>query len=45
MPTVTPLFVTRLYRAAVNDLARPKIDHDELRASCLAIAGDDEAGQ
>jgi uncharacterized protein (TIGR02466 family) len=45
MPTITPLFVTRLYRAAVNDLAKPKVDYDELAASCLAIAEDDEAGQ
>ncbi|MFN0114661.1 MAG: TIGR02466 family protein [Paracoccaceae bacterium] len=45
MPTITPLFVTRLYRAAVNDLAKPKVDYDELRASCLAIAEDDAAGQ
>jgi uncharacterized protein (TIGR02466 family) len=45
MPTLTPLFVTRLYRAAVNDLAKPKVSYDDLRASCLAIAEDDEAGQ
>ena len=31
MPT-TPLFVTRLYRAEVNDLGKKKIDFDELVA-------------
>lgn len=41
----TPLFVTRLYRARLNDLARPKVDYDELHDSCLGIAEDDEAGQ
>ena len=45
MPDISTLFVTRLYRAALNDLARPRVDQDELNASCLAIAEDDEAGQ
>lgn len=45
MASTTPLFVTRLYRATLNDLARPKVDYDELFQSCQAIAEDDEAGQ
>jgi uncharacterized protein (TIGR02466 family) len=45
MPEISTLFVPRLYRAALNDLAKPKVDQDELNASCLAIAEDDEAGQ
>ncbi len=45
MPEITSLFVTRLYRARLNDLAKKKFDHAELRASCAAIAEDDEAGQ
>ena len=45
MAEVTSLFVTRLYRAALHDLGKKKVDYDELRASCLAIAEDDEAGQ
>ena len=45
MPEITSLFVTRLYRARLNDLAKKKIDYGELRASCEAIAEDDEAGQ
>ena len=44
MPT-TPLFVTPLYRAGLNDLAKKKVDYAELAASCNAIAEDDEAGQ
>jgi uncharacterized protein (TIGR02466 family) len=44
MPT-TPLFVTRLYRAKLNDLAKKKVDYEELAMSCNAIAEDDEAGQ
>ncbi|MDO8883490.1 MAG: TIGR02466 family protein [Pseudotabrizicola sp.] len=44
MPT-TSLFVTRLYRANLNDLAKKKVDYAELAASCNAIAEDDEAGQ
>lgn len=45
MASTTPLFVTRLYRATLNDLAKPKVDYDELHDSCLGIAEDDEAGQ
>ena len=45
MAEITSLFVTRLYRAAVNDLGKKKIDFDDLASSCLAIAEDDEAGQ
>jgi uncharacterized protein (TIGR02466 family) len=45
MPDITSLFVTRLYRAALNDLAKKKIDYAELKSSCDAIAEDDEAGQ
>lgn len=45
MPDISTLFVTRLYRAGLNELAKPRVDYDELRASCLAIAEDDEAGQ
>ena len=45
MAEITSLFVTRLYRAEVNDLGKKKIDFDELASSCLAIAEDDEAGQ
>lgn len=44
MPT-TSLFVTKLYRAKLNDLVKKKIDYAELAASCDAIAEDDEAGQ
>lgn len=45
MADITSLFVTRLYRAALNELAKKKIDYSELESSCLAIAEDDEAGQ
>ena len=45
MPDITSLFVTRLYRARLNDLARKKVDYEELRDSCDAIADDDAAGQ
>ena len=45
MPEITSLFVTRLYRATLNELAKPKLDYRELQASCQAIARDDEAGQ
>ncbi len=45
MAEITSLFVTRLYRAAVNDLGKKKVDFAELAASCSAIAEDDEAGQ
>ena len=45
MADITSLFVTRLYRAALNDLAKTSVDYAELAASCNAIAEDDEAGQ
>ena len=45
MAEITSLFVTRLYRAKVNDLGKKQIDFDDLASSCLAIAEDDEAGQ
>lgn len=41
---IRSLFVTRLYHAALAEQA-PGIDQDELLASCLSIAEDDEAGQ
>ena len=44
MADISSLFVTRLYRARLSDHA-PKIDTDELEASCYSIAEDDEAGQ
>ena len=40
MSAVTPLFVTKLYRAAVEGA-----DNRALLAACRAIAADDEAGQ
>jgi uncharacterized protein (TIGR02466 family) len=45
MAEISNLFVTRLYRAAVNDLAKKKISYEELEETCLGIAEDDEAGQ
>ena len=45
MATITSLFVTRLYRADLNDLAKKKVDYAELEDACLGIAEDDEAGQ
>ena len=45
MAEITSLFVTRLYRALVNDLSKKKISYDELEDACLGIAEDDEAGQ
>ncbi len=45
MPDIASLFVTRLYRAGLNDLAKKKVDYDELRITCETIAEDDEAGQ
>lgn len=45
MAEISSLFVTRLYRAKLNELARKKVDYDELRASCEMIADEDEAGQ
>jgi len=40
MATITSLFVTRLYRDRLSG-----IDTQELEATCLSIADDDEAGQ
>ncbi len=45
MSSTTNLFVTPLYRAKLNDLAKKKVDYEELKSTCLAIAEDDEAGQ
>ena len=45
MPDITSLFVTRLYRAKLNELAKKKVDYDELRVTCETVAEDDEAGQ
>lgn len=45
MPEITSLFVTRLYRADLNARAKKPVDLAELKASCEAIAEDDEAGQ
>ncbi|GAB4272247.1 MAG: TIGR02466 family protein [Pararhodobacter sp.] len=44
MSTIESLFVTRLYRARLDEF-KPRIDTDELVASCYSIAEDDEAGQ
>jgi uncharacterized protein (TIGR02466 family) len=44
MATIQSLFVTRLYQAPVNDLAKRKVDFAELHATCLSLAEDDEAG-
>jgi uncharacterized protein (TIGR02466 family) len=44
MSQIESLFVTRLYRAALSEFD-PKVDADELEASCYSIAEDDEAGQ
>ncbi len=45
MAEITSLFVTRLYRAALNDLAKTPVDFAELKRTCDSIAEDDEAGQ
>ncbi len=45
MPEIASLFVTRLYRAMLNEGARRTLDYGELRASCEAIAEEDAAGQ
>jgi uncharacterized protein (TIGR02466 family) len=45
MSTLTNLFVTPLYRAKLNELAKKKVSYEELRDTCIAIAEDDEAGQ
>jgi len=44
MSQIESLFVTRLYRASLNELGKA-IDAPELESSCLSIAEDDEAGQ
>jgi uncharacterized protein (TIGR02466 family) len=44
MSETLTLFVTRLYRAQLSERGK-KVDMDDLHASCLAIADDDEAGQ
>jgi uncharacterized protein (TIGR02466 family) len=43
--STAPLFVTQLYRAGLNGLAKKKVDYDELLDTCIAIAEEDEAGQ
>ena len=45
MAEIASLFVTRLYRARLNDLTRKAVDYEELQDACQAIAEDDEAGQ
>jgi uncharacterized protein (TIGR02466 family) len=45
MPEISTLFVTRLYRARLNELAKRKVDYAELRRTCRAIAQDDAAGR
>ena len=45
MSEISTLFVTRLYRAKLNVLAKKKIDTDELLETCYSVAEDDEAGQ
>lgn len=42
--TVTNLFATPLYHAALSDLGNA-VDQQELEMSCISIAEDDEAGQ
>ena len=44
MSQIESLFVTRLYRASLNE-HMPVVDPHELEASCYSIAEDDEAGQ
>jgi hypothetical protein len=45
MAEISALFVTRLYRAELKELGKKKVDYEELKAACEAIADDDEAGQ
>ena len=45
MSEISTLFVTRLYRSKLNELAKRKIDTDELLETCYSVAEDDEAGQ
>ena len=44
MSEISTLFVTRLYRAKLDELARKKIDTAELLQTCYSVAEDDEAG-
>lgn len=44
MSKIDSLFVTRLYHATLCELGKT-LDASELEATCLSIAGDDEAGQ
>lgn len=44
MTHIRSLFATRLYHAQLSERGKP-IDAEELEASCIAIANDDEAGQ
>ncbi len=44
MSQIDSLFATRLYRAQLSEFGKP-VDQNELLASCLSIADDDEAGQ
>jgi uncharacterized protein (TIGR02466 family) len=44
MADIKSLFVTRLYHAALSEQV-PRIDPEEMEASCYSIAEDDEAGQ
>ena len=44
MSQISSLFVTRLYRASLDEFSKA-INPNELEASCLSIAEDDEAGQ
>ena len=45
MAEIASLFVTRLYRAKLAELGKKRVDYDELKAACLGVAEDDEAGQ
>ncbi len=45
MSEISTIFVTRLYRAKLNVLAKKKIDTDELLETCYSVAEDDEVGQ
>jgi len=45
MSEISTLFVTRLYRAKLDELARKKIDTAELLQTYYSVAEEDEAGQ
>ena len=45
MAEISSLFVTRLYHAELKELGKKRIDYEELKSACEAIAADDEAGQ